>query len=86
MSMPRFYIGKHPCDDLPYVHDVDPDPRSGDPHFSFDGPDYSGWYVLSTDRQWFCRDVDQKIHWPSKKPCPHPGGRWVWVSDPGVPQ
>ena len=43
--MPRFYIGKHPCDDLPYIQDVDPDPRTGDPHFTFDGPDYSGWYV-----------------------------------------
>jgi hypothetical protein len=42
---PRLFIGKHPCDDLPYIHDVDPDPRSGDSHFTHNGPDYSGWYV-----------------------------------------
>jgi hypothetical protein len=41
----RFFIAKHPCDDLPYVDDVDPDPRTGDTRFTFDGPDYSGWYV-----------------------------------------
>jgi hypothetical protein len=45
MSALRVFVGKHPCDDLPYIHDVDPDPRTGDERFTFDGPDYSGWYV-----------------------------------------
>jgi hypothetical protein len=45
----RFFITKHPCDDLPYVDGVDPDPRTGDARFTFDGPDYSGWYIAEKD-------------------------------------
>ena len=41
----RIFIIKHPCDDQPTIMDIDPDPRTGDPRFTFDGPDYSGWYV-----------------------------------------
>ena len=44
----RIFIGKHPCDDLPYIVEIDPDPRS--PEFEqfrgIDGDNYSGWYVV----------------------------------------
>jgi hypothetical protein len=44
----RIFIGKHPCDDLPYIVGLDPDPRSPDfdPFRGIEGEDYSGWYVL----------------------------------------
>ena len=41
----RLFVIKHPCDDLPTIMHVLPDPRSGDARFSFDGPDYSGFYT-----------------------------------------
>ena len=43
----RIFIGKHPCDDLPYIVGPDPDPRSPDfdPFRGIEGEDYSGWYV-----------------------------------------
>lgn len=41
MRFPLVLIGKHPCDDMPYVEATVPDPRSGHPAFTFDGPDYS---------------------------------------------
>ena len=44
----RIFIGKHPCDDLPYIVELDPDPRSleWEQFRGIDGDDYSGWYVL----------------------------------------
>ena len=43
----RIFIGKHPCDDLPYIVEPSPDPRSPDfdPFRGIEGEDYSGWYV-----------------------------------------
>jgi hypothetical protein len=43
----RVFIGKHPCDDLPYIVGTDPDPRDSgwEPFKGLDGIDYSGWYV-----------------------------------------
>lgn len=43
----RIFIGKHPCDDLPYINGTDPDPRSEEfeSFLGIDGDDYSGWYV-----------------------------------------
>ena len=45
MNSPIVFVGKHPCDDLPYVEGTIPDPQSDHPMFTFDGPDYSGYYV-----------------------------------------
>lgn len=47
----RIFIGKHPCDDLPYIVGLDPDPRSPDfdPFRGIEGEDYSGWYVLEVE-------------------------------------
>ena len=42
---PRLFIIKHPCNDQPTIMGVDPDPRSGDSLYTFDGPDYSGYYI-----------------------------------------
>lgn len=42
---PLVFIGKHPCDDLPYIEGTAPDPRSGHPAFTYEGPDYSGYYI-----------------------------------------
>ena len=50
---PLIFIAKHGCDDKPYVHDVwDRD----DPCFTFDGPDYTGWYRrVGRLRGWWLR-------------------------------
>lgn len=45
MGMPLFFVGKHPCDDMPFIVGTVPDPRSGHPAFTFEGPDYSGYYI-----------------------------------------
>lgn len=45
MRNPLVFIGKHPCDDMPYIEGTVPDPRSGHPAFTHDGPDYSGYYI-----------------------------------------
>ena len=50
MSGPlRIWIIKHPCDDLPTIMNVDPDPRSDEwkeQYEGMNGEDYTGWYTL----------------------------------------
>lgn len=45
MKYPLMFVAKHPCDDLPYIENTLPDPRTGHPAFTFDGPDYTGFYI-----------------------------------------
>lgn len=50
----RIFIGKHPCDDLPHIVEIDPDPRSEEwqRYVGPEGDDYSGWYTLTpTDKR-----------------------------------
>jgi hypothetical protein len=49
----RIFIGKHPCDDLPYIVGIEPDPRSDEwkERFGIDGEDYSGWYITQKENE-----------------------------------
>jgi hypothetical protein len=58
MRYPLVFIGKHPCDDLPYIVGTVPDPRSGHLAFTVEGPDYSGYYIRLP--RWLSRKIR---HW-----------------------
>lgn len=45
----RVFVAKHPCDDLPFIEHIEPDPRSEEwrRFVGPEGEDYTGWYSLA---------------------------------------